>query len=63
MRLDVIVEDNLLILELDKIGSCFHILKPKLLDEIVKGFKKCSDESQVMIFSTCMIAMGALSIL
>jgi hypothetical protein len=63
MKLDVVVKHNLFILKLDNISSCFHILKPELLDEIVKGFKECSDESQVMMYSTCMISMGALSII
>lgn len=60
--LDIEIENKLLILRVDGIDTVFYILKPKLLDEITKGFKECNDEAQVMIYTSSLLAMGALEI-
>ena len=61
-KIDVKTIDNTLIIVVDGMETIFKILKPKLLEEIVIGFKDCKQESQVLIYSTCLVSMGAVVI-
>jgi hypothetical protein len=62
LLLDITREENLLIVTVDKIDTIFYILKPKLIDTIIKDFKGCDYETQVIAYASGLIAMGALEV-
>ena len=61
MDLEITAQQNVLNIDVDGVRTCFSVLKPHLKEQMVQGFKECTDESQVMIYIACLTAMDALS--
>ncbi len=59
--LEIVRDGELLILDIDGCKAQFYILKPHLSDAMIESLQRSTEEAQVYVMLSGLVAMGALS--